>query len=191
MVTFEFSLNDFPWIQRIQWIMTKSKSSMVTRGITHLATDTLPVLVIQSVFSLLPLGRYPLPITTPSRYQPIACSGKLLYTTILRNVTFVRCRMSLVTILLLDLVMIHWIRWIQRKSFREYPSKPFHRSRTIQTQHNTVFPKWNGNSGNLINHWSMNWDQFKDPVSHLCLAGAVIAFWSPTQEAAASNPFNE
>ena len=25
------------------------------------------------------------------------------------------------------------------------------------------------NSGNLINHFSMNWAQFKDPVSHLCL----------------------
>ena len=62
--SFEFSLNDFPWIQWIQWIVTKSKSSMVTRGITHLATDTLPMLVIQSVFSLLPLGRYLLPLTT-------------------------------------------------------------------------------------------------------------------------------
>ena len=59
---------------------------MVIRGITHLATDTLPVLVIESVFSLLPLGRYPLPITTPSRYQPGDSSGKLLYTTISRNV---------------------------------------------------------------------------------------------------------
>ena len=119
----EFSLNDFPWIQRIQWIMTKSKSSMVTRGITQLATDTLP---IQSVFSLLPLGRYQLPITTPSRYQPTDSSGKLLYTTISRNVTFVRCRISLVTILLLDLVMIHWIRWIQGKSFRENSTGYFH-----------------------------------------------------------------
>ena len=51
---------------------------MVTRGITHLATDTLPVLVIQSVFSLLPLSRYPLPLTTLNRYQPIDSSGKLL-----------------------------------------------------------------------------------------------------------------
>ena len=80
---------------------------MVTRGITHLATDTLPMLVIQSVFSLLRLGRYLLPITTPSRYQPIDSSGKLLYTAISRNVTFGRRRMSVVTILLLDLVMIH------------------------------------------------------------------------------------
>ena len=50
--------------------MTKSKSGMVTRGITHLATNTLLVLVIKSVFSLLPLGRYLLPLTTLNRYQP-------------------------------------------------------------------------------------------------------------------------
>ena len=116
--TIEFSLNDFPWIQRIQWIMTKSKSSMVTRGITHLATDTLPMVVIQSIFSLLPLGRYLL-LLTLNRYQPTNSSGKLLFTTISRNVSIVRYRISLVTILLLDLVMIHWIRWIRRKSFRE------------------------------------------------------------------------
>ena len=38
--------------------------------VTHLATDTMPGLVIQSVFSLLPLGRYLLTITTLNRYQP-------------------------------------------------------------------------------------------------------------------------
>ena len=45
------------------------------------------------------------------------------------------------------------------------------------------------NSGNLINHLNMNWNQFKDPVFRLCLAGAVVASWSPTQELAGSNPF--
>ena len=60
---------------------------------------------------------------------------------------------------------------------------------TKDVQGNTrVFPKWNGNSvnsanlENLINHWSMNWAQFKDPVSHTCLASAVVASWSQTQE---------
>ena len=43
------------------------------------------------------------------------------------------------------------------------------------------------NSGNLVNHWSMNWAQFKDPVSHMCLAGAVIASWSFRQEVAGSS----
>ena len=99
--------------------MTKSKSSMVTRDITHLATDTLPVTVIQSEFSLLPLGRYLLPVTTHNRYQRTDSSGKLLFTTTSRSLTIVRYRMSLVTILVLDLVMIHWIHWIHRKSFRE------------------------------------------------------------------------
>ena len=43
------------------------------------------------------------------------------------------------------------------------------------------------NSGNLINHWSMNWAQSKDPVSHMCLADAVVASWSLTKESAGSN----
>ena len=57
------------------------------------------------------------------------------------------------------------------------------------------FPKWaklsvnSANWGNLLNHWSMNWNQFKDPVSNLCLAGAVVASWSLTQEVAGSSPF--
>ena len=46
------------------------------------------------------------------------------------------------------------------------------------------------NSGNLINHWSMNWAQFKDPPRYLCLTGAVVASWSLTQELAGSSPFS-
>ena len=30
----------------------------------------------------------------------------------------------------------------------------------------------------------MDWAQFKDPVSHMCLAGTVVASWSLTQEVA-------
>ena len=30
----------------------------------------------------------------------------------------------------------------------------------------------------------MNWAQFKDPVSHMCLAGTVVASWSLTQDVA-------
>ena len=40
------------------------------------------------------------------------------------------------------------------------------------------------NSENLINHLSMNWVDFKDPVSHMCLAGAVVVSWSLTQKVA-------
>ena len=46
--------------------------------------------------------------------------------------------------------------------------------------HSRVFPKLNGhlvssaNSWNLISHWSINWDKFKDAVCYLCLEGCVI-----------------
>ena len=33
----------------------------------------------------------------------------------------------------------------------------------------------------------MNWAQFKDPVSHMCLAGTVVACWFATQDVASSN----
>ena len=36
-----------------------------------------------------------------------------------------------------------------------------------------------GNSMNLINHWGMNWGQFK--ISYLCFAGGVVSSWSLTQ----------
>ena len=35
----------------------------------------------------------------------------------------------------------------------------------------------------------MNWVQFEDHVSHMFLAGAVVAYWSLTQEVAGSSPF--
>ena len=35
----------------------------------------------------------------------------------------------------------------------------------------------------------MNWDPFKDPVSHVCLAGAVVAYWSMAQEVAGLSSF--
>ena len=49
------------------------------------------------------------------------------------------------------------------------------------------------NLGNQIdlNHRGMNWTQFKDPVSHMCLTGAVVPCWSLTQETAGSNSFND
>ena len=45
------------------------------------------------------------------------------------------------------------------------------------------------NSVNSGNHRDINWGQFKDPVSHLCLSGTVVASWSLTQMLAASKPF--
>ena len=35
----------------------------------------------------------------------------------------------------------------------------------------------------------MNWSKFKDHVSNICLAGAVVASWSLTQEVGGLNPF--
>ena len=34
----------------------------------------------------------------------------------------------------------------------------------------------------------MNWNKFKDPIPHICLAGAVVVSWPLTQEIAGSNP---
>ena len=53
---------------------------------------------------------------------------------------------------------------------------------------------WNGNSVNAVNsghqknYRSIVWGQFKDPVSHLCLAGAFVASLSLTHEATGSKP---
>ena len=49
--------------------MTKSKTGIVTKGIIQLAVNTLPVVLIQSAFSLLPLDRYLLPLTTDTNLQ--------------------------------------------------------------------------------------------------------------------------
>ena len=44
------------------------------------------------------------------------------------------------------------------------------------------------NSENLMKHCSMNWAQFKDPISHMS-CGTVVASWSFTQEVAGLSPF--
>ena len=65
-----------------------------------------------------------------------------------------------------------------------------------EKNHIAVFPKWNrnslnpANSENLIYYWSINWRRYKDPASHMCLAGTRVASWSLTQEVAGLNsPF--
>ena len=37
----------------------------------------------------------------------------------------------------------------------------------------------------------MNWAQFKDPASHMYLAGTVVASWSLTQEPTGSSTFDD
>ena len=42
-------------------------------------------------------------------------------------------------------------------------------------------------TGILIN--GMNYNQFRNPISHMCLVGTVVASWSLIQKMACSNPF--
>ena len=53
-IPFEFSLNDFGWIQ---WKMSKSKGGMVTRDTPQLITDTFPEAVGKIKFPKLHLVR--------------------------------------------------------------------------------------------------------------------------------------
>ena len=115
----EFSLYGFHWIQRIQQVMTMSKNGLIAKGSTHLATNTLPVAVILRAFPLLPLVWCLLPLSTLNRYQTRDINGNFFFTTAWRNISVVRYGLSLVIVLLLDLVKIHWIQWIQQKPFRE------------------------------------------------------------------------
>ena len=115
-------------IQRIQWIMTKSKNSIVTSSTTYLNIVTFPVIVIESTFSLLHMGRYLLPLTTLNGYLSRHNSKIFIFNTSSENITITRYRVFLVTIPILYFVSIHWIQWIQGKSFRKNSNNA---SRTI------------------------------------------------------------
>ena len=65
---------------------------------------------------------------------------------------------------------------------------------------NGVFPKLNrtfiefsdfSEFGKSDKSLKMNWAQFKDPASYRCLAGAVVASQSLTQEVAGLSTFND
>ena len=101
----------------------KTRNDIVARGVTQLATDTLPFVVIECAFPLLPLVRYPLWLTAVNRYHPRHSNGNIFFTTTPRNVSVVTYGVSLVTILLLDFVLIHWIQW---KSFMKNSTVPFY-----------------------------------------------------------------
>ena len=60
--------------------MTKSKNSIVTTSTTYLDIAMLPVIVVESTFSLVPLGRYLLSLTTLNRYLSIVVKMKFLLT---------------------------------------------------------------------------------------------------------------
>ena len=99
--------------------MTKSKTSMVTRDILYLTIVTLLDVVVKSNYPLLSVGWYLFWVVTGNRYLPRGSNENSLCSSVTGSVSVARWVISLVTILLMDLVMIHWIRWIQRKSFRE------------------------------------------------------------------------
>ena len=92
-------------------------NGLVTKGSTHLARNTLSLVVIPREISITTSCLiHVLPLTTLNKYW---ISGNFFFTTAWRNISVVRYEMSLVTILILDLVKIHWIQWIQWKPFAE------------------------------------------------------------------------
>ena len=93
--------------QWIQWIMKKSKNSIVTTR-NYLSGHSY---------------RYLLPFTTLNRYLSRHSSKNFIFTTSSQNIIITRHGVFLVTIPILCLVMIHWIQWIQRKSFRKNSNK--------------------------------------------------------------------
>ena len=77
---------------------------MVTRRITYPMTDTFSAIVIESIFSLLPHGRYLLEWTTLNRY-PWRCSIKhFFFPTSSGSISIARHRVSLVTIPFIDFI---------------------------------------------------------------------------------------
>ena len=75
-------------------MMIKSKNGTATRSITYLFTDTLPVVVLESVFPLLPLGRYLMSLTELNRYETTDSNGTFYFIIISRNVSIVRYEFS-------------------------------------------------------------------------------------------------
>ena len=105
---FEFSLNDFHWIQWTQWIASKSKNGMVTRNSTQRATCTLPVAVIKISFLSQASVRYLLPFTQVNSYLTRCSWENLQFATTSGNISVISCGVSrAVTIPLLDLLVFH------------------------------------------------------------------------------------
>ena len=80
---------------------------MVTRGIIHLTKDTFFDIVVQSNFPLLFVGWYLLGVVIGNGYLPRDSNEYTLCITSTCNVSVARRVIPLVTILVLDLVMIH------------------------------------------------------------------------------------
>ena len=93
---------------------------------------------------------------------------------------------QIVTCCFLNLLFFPGVAW------QTYSTKSIWRSSQFSKNKLEFFLHWpelSLNSGNLINHWNMNWAQFKDSAFHMWLAGTVVASWSLTQEVEGSSPF--
>ena len=90
----------------------------MTRGIV-LQQMHLPVVVIESTFPLLPVGRYLLPLTSLNRYQLRCIHHGIFLPSIAINIYCQIWRVSLATIIFLDFVWIHSIQWILRITYRQ------------------------------------------------------------------------
>ena len=80
---------------------------MVTRDILNLTIDTFLDIVLKSNFPGLSVGWYLLRVVSGNRYLPRSSNKNELFITSTGNVFVARWVIHLVTILLLDLVMIH------------------------------------------------------------------------------------
>ena len=137
---------------------------MVTTGIIYLLIDTFPAIVIESTFSLLPLGRYLLPWATQNRNPP-RCGNKHFFFLLHLAISIARHMASL--------VMSHF--WTLSRSIGFSEFRDSHLWKTQICSLNSMPSRPPASLGlNLINHWSMNWCQCKDPVSHMCLTGTGL-----------------
>ena len=80
---------------------------MVTRDILYLIINTFLDIVLKSNFPLLSVGWYLFRVVSGNRYLPRDSNENTLCITNTGNVSVARWVIPLVTILLLDLVMIH------------------------------------------------------------------------------------
>ena len=71
---------------------------------TYLDIVMFPVIVVESTFSLLPLGRYPLPLTTLNRHLSTVVK---IFITSSENIIFARHGVFLVTLPILCFVTIY------------------------------------------------------------------------------------
>ena len=85
----------------------KFKSSMVTRDILYLTVDTFLDIVVKSNLPLLSVGCYLFRVVSSNRYIPKGSNENTLCITSTDNVSVARWVIPVVTILLLDLIMIH------------------------------------------------------------------------------------